>query len=92
MLDDLSQSQVQIHLTLSEQLQVAAAAAGLSLTLDPVGQLQLDEARLKANSSHRRSGGRHLDPLRTRKQHSGENLSLLVLLLTGFIPGILKFN
>lgn len=62
MLDDLPESQVEVHLAFAEQLQVTAAAR-LGLALDPVGQLQLDEARLKANGSHRRSGGRHLDAL-----------------------------
>lgn len=51
-LDNLPESQVEIHLTFAEQLQVTAAAAGLSLALDPVGQLQLDKARLKAHGSH----------------------------------------
>lgn len=62
-LDDLPESQVEIHLTFAEQLKVAAAASGLSLALDPVGQLQLNEARLEAHSSHRGSGGCHLDSL-----------------------------
>lgn len=62
-LDDLPKSQVEIHLTFAEQLKVTAAASRLSLALDPVGQLQLNEARLKAHSSHRGSGGCHLDSL-----------------------------
>lgn len=66
--DDLSQSQVEIHLTFAKELQVAAAAAGLSLALDPVGQLQLDQARLEAHGSHGRSGGRHLDPLGAERE------------------------
>lgn len=68
---------MEIYLTFAEQLEVAAAAAGLSLALDPVGELQLDEARLKAHSLHGRSGGGHLDSLR-----SGANRLLLPL----FIP------
>ena len=52
MLDDLSKSQVEIHLAFAKQFEVTAAATRLSLALDPVGQLQLDQARLKAHSSH----------------------------------------
>lgn len=76
-LDDLPESQVEIHLTFAEELQVAAAAAGLSLALNPVGQLQFDEARLKAHSSHGRSGGRHLYPLGENNNASENTLRFI---------------
>lgn len=66
MLDDLSERQVQVDLTFAEEFEVAAAASGLSLALDPVGQLQLYQARFEAHGPHGRSGGRHLDPLQTQ--------------------------
>ena len=77
MLDDLSEGQVEVNLTFAEKLEVAAAAAGLSLALDPVGELQLNQARLKAHGSHGRGGGRHLDPLSThRRQRLGDQTHL----------------
>lgn len=63
MLDNLSERQVQIYLTFAEQFEVAAAAAGLRFALDPVGQLQLDQARLETHSSHGGSSCCHLDSL-----------------------------
>ena len=63
MLHDLPQGQVEVHLALPEQLEVAAAPAGLGLALDPVGQLQLDQARLEAHGPHGGGGGGHLDTL-----------------------------
>lgn len=68
MFHNLSESQVEIHLTFAKELQVTAAAARLSLALYPIGQLQLDEARLKAHGSHGWSGGRHLDPLGAERE------------------------
>lgn len=72
MFDNLSESQVEIHLAFAKELQVTAAAARLSLALYPVGQLQLDEARLKAHGSHGRRGGRHLDPLGAERENKTE--------------------
>lgn len=66
MFDYLSQGEVQVHLALSEQFEVAAAATRLGLALDPVGQLQLDQACLEAHRPHGRSGGCHLNPLQTK--------------------------
>ena len=59
----LSEGQVEVYLTFAEQFQVTAAATGLSLALDPVGQLQLNQACLKAHGSHGWSGCCHLDSL-----------------------------
>lgn len=52
MLDDLSEGQVEVNLTFPEELQVTAAAAWLSLALDSVGQLQLNQASFEAYSPH----------------------------------------
>lgn len=66
-LDYLSEGQVEIDLTFAEQFKVAAAASWLSLALDPVGKLQLYQARLKAHGPHGGGGGCHLDALQTRE-------------------------
>jgi len=63
MLHYLPQGEVEVHLTFPKQLEVATAAARLGLALDPVGQLQLNQARLEAHSSHGGSGRGHLDAL-----------------------------
>lgn len=64
MFDDLPEGEVEIHLTFAKELEVAAAATRLSLALNPVGELQLNQARLEAYRPHRWGGGRHLDALR----------------------------